>query len=390
MKKQFLYLSIYCLLSIPSWAQTITIVGSGVNGWPTTTSPEICLATTDNQIYTINHLTVTDGEVKFRQDFSWTTNWGGTTFPNGQGVQWGPNITTTAGTYDVTFNRTNETYTFIPSTSFPSIGIWGPAVNSQLGYVGADIDMDTSDGITYTLSGFYFSSGNAYFRQDNATNFVWGSVAFPTGLAQLNGPTISVTGGEWFVTFNRITGDYSFRYPSIGILGTALNGFETNDTDLETINGRDYAIPGINLVAGEVKFRKDNSWTTNWGSTTFPSGTGTQDGPNIPVNVDSVYSIQFNRSTGVYLFTDIGLGTNSFSGTATSTACPNPTSNSWNLVSQNEIEQLVLYNEIGQILHISYPKTKSYTIEASILPQGIYWAKMTNGSQQTTLKLIKK
>ncbi len=364
-------------------------MGSGVNGWPPTIGPEISLTTTDNQIYTINHLTLTDGEVKFRQDLSWTINWGGNTFPSGQGILLGPNILSTAGTYDVTFNRINGTYTFIPSTSFPSIGIWGPAVNSQLGYVGADIDMETSDGITYTLSGFYFSSGNAYFRQDNATNFVWGSVAFPTGTAQLNGPTIFVTGGEWFVTFNRLTGDYSFRYPSIGILGTALNGFDSIDTDLETTNGRDYSTPAINLIAGEVKFRKDNLWTTNWGANTFPVGIGTQDGPNIPVNAESVYSIQFNRSTGDYIFTDIGLGSNSFSSSASILAYPNPTSNSWNLTSQNEIEQLVLSNELGQILQISYPKTKSCTIEASILPLGVYWAKMTNGSQQTTLKLIK-
>jgi hypothetical protein len=389
MNKQFFILSIYCLLSISSWAQTITIVGSGVNGWPPTTGPEISLATTDNQIYTVNHLTLTDGVVKFRQDFSWTINWGGSTFPSGQGVQDGSNIPTTAGTYDVTLNRTNGTYTFIPSSSFPSIGIWGPAVNSQLGYVGPDVDMNTTDGITYTLSGFYFSSGNAYFRQDNATNFVWGSVAFPTGTAQLNGPTIFVTGGEWFVTFNRLTGTYSFTYPSIGILGTALNGFDTNDTDLETTNGWDYTLPVINLLTGEVKFRKDNSWTTNWGANAFPSGTGTQDGPNIPINSDSVYSIQFNRSTGAYVFTDIGLGTNSFSGTATCQAYPNPTSNSWNLVSQNNIEQVVLSNELGQILSISYPKTKSTSINASMLPQGIYWAKLSNGAQLVTLKLIK-
>ena len=68
-------------------AQTISIVGTGVNGWPPTTGPEITLATTDNIVYSISNLAVSTGFVKFRQNLDWAVNWGSNTFPNGTGTQ---------------------------------------------------------------------------------------------------------------------------------------------------------------------------------------------------------------------------------------------------------------------------------------------------------------
>ncbi|MBK9224765.1 MAG: hypothetical protein IPO23_09330 [Flavobacterium sp.] len=133
-------LSLFVLFCLHINAQTISIVGTGVNGWPPNQiGAEITLTTTDNISYTIENVLISDGEVKFRQDFDWALNWGGNTFPNDQGILNSASdaIPTKAGIYDVTFNRVNATYTFI-GTPFPAIGIWGPAVDSQNGYVGND------------------------------------------------------------------------------------------------------------------------------------------------------------------------------------------------------------------------------------------------------------
>jgi hypothetical protein len=87
------------------------------------------METTDNITYTLNNVTLTTATdpattgLKFRQDGQWTTNWGNSNFPSGTATLNGPNIMTVAGTYNVTFNRINGTYTFI-STSYPIIGIW--------------------------------------------------------------------------------------------------------------------------------------------------------------------------------------------------------------------------------------------------------------------------
>ncbi|WP_396195206.1 T9SS type A sorting domain-containing protein [Flavobacterium sp.] len=382
--------TLLCLfLIVIGWkgnAQTISIVGSGVNGWPPTNGPEITLSTTDNITYTISNLTISTGLVKFRQNYNWDINWGGNTFPNGQGTQNGPDIPTIAGTYDVTLNRVNGTYTFIGTAAFPSIGIWGPAVDSQNGYGGADVDMVTSDGITYTLSGFNFSSGNAYFRQDNATNFVWGSTAFPNGTAILNGPSIPVNGGEFFVTFNRITGAYSFSFPSIGILGSALGGFGVEDTDLATTDGFTYTISNLQVITGEVKFRKDNTWATNWGSTSFPTGTGIQNGPNIPIS-GGFYNVTFERTSGNYSFVN-SLSTQDFS-LSTVKIYPNPAVSHWTIQSEQVIDKTELIDITGKIVQTVVPNQTDFTIDASNLASGIYYLKLTSALNSMVQKIIK-
>lgn len=385
MKRKLLYLFI-SFIAFNVGAQTISIVGTGVNGWPPTNGPEITLSTTDNITYTIANLVVTTGVVKFRQDYDWTTNWGGSTFPSGQGTQNGPDIPTVAGTYDVTLNRVNGTYTFIGTAAFPSIGIWGPAVDSQNGYAGPDVDMVTNDGVIYTLSGFNFSSGNAYFRQDNATNFVWGSTAFPSGTAILNGPSIPVNGGEFFVTFNRNTGAYSFEYPSVGILGNALNGWDVADTDLTTTNGFGYTISGLTMTNGFVKFRKDNSWTVNWGSTDFPSGIATQGGQDIPVPAGT-YDIAFERTSGNYTFTNTL--SNPENSLANLKIYPNPTNFDWTFSHTANIDSVQLIDINGRIIQNIQPNTNEFMLSGGELPSGVYFVKITSDLNFSLQKIIK-
>ena len=89
---------------------------------------------------------------------------------------------------------------------------------------------------------------------------------------------------------------------TIGILGSAVNGWDV-DADMQTTDEKIYTLSNYPLNSGEAKFRKDNSWCTNWGSTDFPSGSGYQDGPNIPILCGCNYDITFNIQTGEYSFT---------------------------------------------------------------------------------------
>lgn len=373
-----------------SFAQTISLIGdtSPSGSWTVDTN----MSTTDNITYTLNDAVLTTATglstgLKFRQDGAWTTNWGGNTFPNGVGQLGGNNIQTVAGTYNITFNRVNGTYTFIQTAGFPSVGIWGPAVDSQNGYGGPDVDMVTSDGITYTLSGFNFSSGNAYFRQDDNPTLVWGSTSFPTGTAVSSGPSLSIPGGEWFVTFNRTTGEYSFVYPSIGVLGTSLpNGFSGPDTDLSTNDGFTYSITALSLTDGFVKFRKDNSWATNWGGSTFPNGTATQNGPDIPV-MSGTYDILFERTSGNYAFNN--LLSNNESVKISLTVYPNPSPNNWNLMSNYTIESIELLDVSGKVVYSSTPKSTEVSIENASLVNGLYFGKIITSFGTNTVKLIK-
>ena len=389
MKRKLLYLLI-TLFALNTDAQVISMIGSTSpsGSWSVDTN----LTTTDNITYIKNNVVLTTATdpattgLKFRQDGQWTTNWGNSNFPSGTAVLNGANIMTIAGIYDVTFNRINGTYTFIPVIVFPSIGIWGPAVDSQNGYAGPDVDMITTDGITYTLSGFYFSSGNAYFRQDDNGSLVWGSTSFPSGTAVSSGPSLFIPGNEWFVTFNRLTGEYSFTYPSVGILGTALSGFTATDNDLNTTDGYNYNILGLTLLDGEVKFRKDNLWTTNWGSLGFPLGTGTQNGQNIPVTAGT-YNISFEITSGNYDFSNTL--TNTEEAISNLIIYPNPTNTNWTISNSTAIYSVQISDVNGKALQVFEPNTSEFILSSTSLSNGIYFIKVKSGLDFTVQKIIK-
>lgn len=392
MKKQLLYLLAFTFFIFNVKAQSISIIGSTgpASSWEIDTD----MITSDNITYILNNVTLTSATdplltgVKFRLNNSWDTNWGNSNWPSGTAVQFGDNILTVAGTYDITFNRINGTYTFIESTglNFSSIGIWGTAVNSQQGFGAPDVDMSTTDGINYTLSGFNFSSGNAYFRENNGTNFVWGTVAFPTGTATLGGPTIPVSGNEWYVTFNKNTGEFSFSYPSIGILGTALNGYLANDIDLTTTNGFSYSISNVVMTSGTVKFRKDDLWTSNWGSSGFPTGTGTQNGDEIPVTAGT-YTISFEKSSGNYAFSNSL--TNPENSISKVKIYPNPSNAIWNIESTNAIDNLELIDISGKSMQSFIPNAIQFQLDGSSLSSGVYFVKIKSGLDFAIQKIIK-
>ena len=96
----------------------VSIVGDGAGGWPggTTPNPDTnVLTTTDGENYTLNNLVLTTGPIKFRQDYAWTSSWGGAGFPTG--TPSGDNLNATAGTWNVAFTRSTGAYTFTPSLS---------------------------------------------------------------------------------------------------------------------------------------------------------------------------------------------------------------------------------------------------------------------------------
>jgi len=90
----------------------VAIVGDGAGGWPPFVGADPNqMTTTDGVTYTISGLTLTDGNMKFRQNNDWGVNWGGTTFPAGTAeFNSTNNIPTTAGIYDITFNKSTLAY----------------------------------------------------------------------------------------------------------------------------------------------------------------------------------------------------------------------------------------------------------------------------------------
>ena len=113
--------------------------------------------------------------------------------------------------------------------------------------------------------------------------------------------TASDTQGNETVALKRFTVIQDFA--SISIIGSATPGGWGNDTNMtrDTANPVLWKINDLVLINGEAKFRANGAWSINWGATGFPTGTGTQDGPNIPIAAGT-YDIQINVLTGEYRF----------------------------------------------------------------------------------------
>lgn len=214
----------YSFVCVSNCPNAIGILGSAVPpdfSW----NVDVNMGTVDGINYTLKNYAFIDGEAKFRQNDSWSMNWGNSTFPTGVGVQGGDNIPVKAGTYNVSFNSITGNYSF----DIPMIGIIGSALNGW----DDDIDMQTTDGVTYTLLNYPFIDGYAKFRQDNSWETNWGGYDFPKGFGLLNGPDIYVQAGTYNVTFNRITGEYIFVATTCPIVG------------IQCFGGYGYSEPGM-------------------------------------------------------------------------------------------------------------------------------------------------
>lgn len=84
------------------------------------------------------------------------------------------------------------------------------------------------------------------------------------------------------------------------------------------------------------------------------------------------------------------LSTEDFDKEAAFTYYPNPVNNNLNLSSQKEINNVSVYNMVGQEVYSSTPNTMTDVVDMSGLQAGAYFVKVTVGNATKTVKVIKK
>jgi hypothetical protein len=119
--------------------------------------------------------------------------------------------------------------------------------------------------------------------------------------------------GYYSLTFNLETnkyslapyaGDTSVEYASVGIIGDSTPGKWDNSTPMTSRNFGGNQIWSITqtVTNGNIKFRANNTWDVNWGSTKPIAGKAVLGSPdNIPIEAGS-YKMWFNALDGRYLF----------------------------------------------------------------------------------------
>ncbi len=290
----------YSFTLLPSQFPQIGIIGE-FNGW----SESVNMPTSDGVVYTLSDYYFpapgVNAGLKFRQDNSWETNWGGPGFPSGTAVVGSSNIPVQQGFYNVSFNLSTLEYSFTP------------VVMSIIGSADVDFNTDTAmqttNGMMHTMTNQLLSTGGLKFRKLGSWDVNFGATGFPTGVGVNNGDNIPVLAGVYDITLNRLTGEYSFvtsvsNFPMIGLIGE-FNGW-SQSVNMFTTDGVLYTFPNFYVPApggdAGLKFRQDNSWETNWGGASFPSGTAVLGiNNNIPAQ-QGFYNVTFNLSTLEYSF----------------------------------------------------------------------------------------
>jgi len=213
--------------------------------------------------------------------------------------------------FSTAITRAATTFQSSECGSFCTIGIIGDA--TQGGW-DKDTDMRLADATrvdkeTWTITLYLVGGKKVKFRASDGWDANWGATGFPSGTGTSGGPDIPVpTTGYYKVDFNSETGAYTFTalaaptFTTIGIIGSGTPGGWDNDTNL-TKDPTDPHVwtSTVTLTDGEAKFRANDDWANNWGGSTYPSGYGFGNGPNIPVKAGT-YFVRVNDVTGEYAF----------------------------------------------------------------------------------------
>jgi hypothetical protein len=175
----------------------------------TSAGAPVSLSTSNGINYASPSTTLSAGIYLFSQDGS-ANQWGNAAFPTGTATQGGAGVVVPAGTYNISFDKSNGDYSFLP-TAVGIIGEGGPSASW-----GADAVMTTTDAITYTILNASINGGGMKFRDNGSWTYQFGTNGpnntntFPSGIAIPNGNDMLTVTGIYDITFNRTTGAYNF------------------------------------------------------------------------------------------------------------------------------------------------------------------------------------
>ncbi|MCJ8153904.1 SusE domain-containing protein [Chryseobacterium sp. SSA4.19] len=110
----------------------------------------------------------------------------------------------------------------------------------------------------------------------------------------------AINAGNQKLTVNTNTNKFTLVPYSWGVIGSATpNGWSDPDTDLLWNSMTEKWEVTVVLTVGEIKFRLNNDWGTNFGDDGH-NGTLDAGGANIPISIAGTYKISFDEVNLVY------------------------------------------------------------------------------------------
>ena len=242
------------------------VVGDATtNGWNGPDQPMYKSGTTNGLV---GYVTVNDGQIKFRRNNDWGVNLGSAgsvepdVAPSGSLKADGKNLGIKKGSYKISIDTVALTYKVEALTW----GIVGDATTN--GWNGPDMPMRYDPTVDLWRAEVKLVAGNIKFRLNNDWGTNYGG---SNGTMALNGDNIAITPGTYLITADFKTLKYTITaYKPIGIIGDATpNGWgSTNDPKFTyNLSTKKWVLNNITLTAAQIKFRENDDWGNNWGST---------------------------------------------------------------------------------------------------------------------------
>ncbi|MFB9055528.1 SusE domain-containing protein [Mariniflexile ostreae] len=160
---------------------------------------------------------------------------------------------------------------------------WGLAGSATVnGWDGPDMPFYKTNEANIFDAYVILIDGELKIRENNSWDLNYGDTG-ADGTLEEGGDNITVTAGTYKVTFNAGTLTYKIEPFTWGLIGDATpNGWDGPDTPLTYDPTSDQWRAVVALTAGEMKFRKNNDWSFNYGDT-GNDGALDDGGDNIPV-----------------------------------------------------------------------------------------------------------
>lgn len=273
-------------IEVASWG----VVGSGYNNWGA--FADGAFYTTSQANVLVSYVTLVTGEIKFRENNDWGNNLGDTG-ADGTLEAGGDNIAVTAGTYKITMNLNDNTYT-MEAFSWGIVGSgfndWGATPDARFTY----------DYVTNTFKvGVKLVDGEIKFRKNNDWTDNFGDTGLD-GTLDAGGDNIAVTAGFYMVTLDLESMTYTMEQAdTYGVVGSGYNNWgATPDFTFTPLSNSVWVAEVVALVDGEIKFRVNEDWGINFGDT-GANGTLDAGGDNIAVTAGN-YRIILNLADSTY------------------------------------------------------------------------------------------
>ena len=263
-------------IEISTWG----VVGSGYNNWGAFDDAPFYTTATSGVL--VSYVTLNDWASDLGEGDSEGTLSAG-----------GANIPVTAGDYKITLNLNDNTYT-IEAYSWGVVGSgyneWGATPDAKFYY---DYTTDT-----FTV-GVRLVEGEIKFRMNNEWSVDFGDTG-ADGTLESGGENIVVTEGHYTIRMNLNDNTYTIEAADLwGVVGSGYNNWgETPDFTFTEVNPDIWIAEIVPLLDGEIKFRINNAWDTDFGDD-GADGTLDAGGENIASTAGN-YRIRLDIANGTY------------------------------------------------------------------------------------------